>query len=129
MVYVTTGTQCMCTFGTAPSALNVTSQTKVLMGNMPVATVTDCAPNTNLPPFAMCTSLMNPAVQAATAAALGVLTPQPCTLVPAGTWTAAQTTTLAGGKPCLTVGCTLTCGLGGGTISITSPAQTKVING
>lgn len=129
MVYVTAGTQCMCTFGTAPSVLNVTSQSKLLMGNKPVATIADCAPNTNLPPFALCTSLQNPAVQAATAAALGVLTPQPCTLVPAGTWRQSQTTTQTGGKPCLVMGCTLTCGLGGGTISVTSPAQQKVIHG
>lgn len=56
----------MCTYGTAPSVLNVTSQSTVLMGNKPVATIADCAPNTNLPPFALCISLQNPAVQAAT---------------------------------------------------------------
>lgn len=99
MVYITAGTQCMCTYGTAPSVLNVTSQSTVLMENKLVATIADCAPNTNLPPFALCISLQNPAVQAATAAALGVLTPQPCTLVPAGTWRQSQMTTQAGGKP------------------------------
>ena len=125
---MTTGAQCMCSFGTAPSTINVTSQVKVLMEKKPVATILDCQPYVNIAPFAMCTSLANPAVASATAAALGVLTPQPCTMVPAGTWTPAQATVLAGGSPCLTNDCRLMCALGMGTISVTTPGQMKILN-
>jgi hypothetical protein len=126
-IFVTTGAQCLCSFGTAPAVINATSQTTVMMENKPVATIMDCQPNTNIPPFAMCTSLANPTVAAATAAALGVLTPQPCTMVPAGTWIPTQTTVLAGGKPCLTNDCKLTCGFGMGTIMVTTPGQSKTV--
>ena len=77
------GAQCMCTFGSAPSCLQVTSQMSCLAEGRPVATIQDMQPYVNLQPFGMCSSLANPTVAAATAAALGVLTPQPCTMVPA----------------------------------------------
>ena len=93
----------------------------------PVATIQDMQPGANLPTFGMCTSLANPAVAAATAAALGVLTPQPCTLVPAGTWIPSNPKVLIGGIPCLTSDATLMCGLGAGTIKIVNPGQAKTI--
>lgn len=120
-----TGAQCQCSFGTAPCNLQVTSQTQYLVEGKPVATIQDMQPNTNLQPFGMCTSLANPAVAAATAAALGVLTPQPCTMAPAGPWVSTNSKFMASGIPCLTNEATLTCGLGAGTIKITVPGQTK----
>lgn len=56
----------------------------------------------------------------------GVLTPQPCIPVIAGTWTAVQTKCIAGGKPCLTTGATAVCSYGG-TLSIINPGQTTVL--
>lgn len=126
-IVVVTGAQCMCPFGTAPCTLNVTSQQTCLMEGKPAGTIQDMQPGTNLATFGMCTSLANPSVAAATAAALGVLTPQPCTMVPAGTWIPSNPNALIQGQPVLTMEATLVCGFGAGTISITSPGQTKVL--
>ena len=91
-----------------------------------MATIKDMALNTNIPPFGMCTSLANPQVAAATAAALGVLTPQPCTMVPAGTWIGGKPGLMAAGIPCLCSDAGLTCGMGAGNITVAMPGQTKV---
>ena len=126
-VAVVTGAQIMCPFGTAPGTLNCTSQTTVLADGKPMCTIQDMAPNTNVTPFAMCTSLANPAVASATAAALGVLTPQPCTPTPAGPWMPGNPKVLVDSKVALTQDSSLMCALGGGKISIANPGQTKVI--
>ncbi len=121
---VVSGASVQCTMGMAPGQLLVTSQATVLAGGMPAATVTDAAPMTNVTPCGMCTSLANPQVAAATAAALGVLTPMPCIPVPVGIWTCAGTP-LIGGKPALSTDATLTCSYGG-SIRVVSPGQTIV---
>lgn len=126
-IAVVAGAQCMCCFGSSPCSLQVTSQTKDLVEGKPIATIQDMQPNVNLQPFGMCSSLANPTVAAATAAALGVLTPQPCTMIPAGLWTASNPKLLTGGAPCLTNEATLMCGFGAGTIRITMPGQTKIL--
>lgn len=122
---VVTGATLQCTFGTMPGSLMVTSQMKTLAGNMPMATVMDAMPGANITPFGMCTSMANPQVAAATSAALGVLTPVPCTMAPAGVWPPKKPTVLIGGNPCLTNDCQLHCALGQGTIAVVSPGQTK----
>ena len=122
---VTSGAVCMCTFGTAPGNLMVTSQVTCLAEGKPAATIQDSTP-ANITPFGMCTTLSNPQVAAATAAALGVLTPQPCLLVAAGTWIPTKPTVVIGGKPCLNSDSKLMCSYGG-CISITNPGQMTVI--
>lgn len=72
---VCTGATLQCSFGTTPATLAAT-QTQTSAG-APAAVVTDFA-TANVPPFGMCMSLANPQVSAATAAAQGTLTPQPC---------------------------------------------------
>ena len=126
---VVSGAVISCSFGTAPASLNVTSQTKCLIPGKPAATIQDIAANINIPPFGMCISMANPQVAAATAAALGVLTPCPCTLVAAGTWISNKPDCLISGIPCLDSGSTLTCAFGAGMISVGMPAQTKAITG
>lgn len=121
---VVAGAAVQCTMGLAPGQLLVTSQAMVLAGGMPVATITDAAPITNITPCGMCTSLANPQVAAATAAALGVLTPMPCVPVPAGIWQCAGTP-MIGGKPALSTDATLTCSYGG-CLRIVSPGQMMV---
>ena len=114
----------MCSFGMAPSTLNVIRPT-VLVEGKPAATITDCAPMVNIAPFGMCTSMANPTVASATAAALGVLTPMPC--VPVTTpWAPGQPRTLVGGMPALASGSTCTCAYGG-VIQVTFPGAVKTL--
>ena len=122
-VAVVTGANCVCSFGTTPGTLTVTSQQKVLADGKPMATISD----TTISPLGMCSSLANPAVASATAAALGVLTPQPCTCSISGSWIPTQQKVLADGKPCLANDGTCICAVGAGSISITNPGQSKVI--
>ena len=123
---IATGASAVCSFGTAPGTINATSQAACLVEGKPAATIQDAQP-ANITPFGMCTSLLNPQVAAATAAAMGVLTPQPCMLVPAGTWAPMKPGVLLGGQPCLTRDSTLMCSNGGGMISITVPGQMKAV--
>lgn len=116
---VVTGAMLTCTFGVAPSTMNVI-RPNVSTEGRPAANITDVAPMVNIPPFAMCQSLANPQVAAATAAALGVLTPMPCVPVPVGTWTPLAPMTTVGGAPILLQGATLTCAYGG-VISVSVP--------
>ena len=126
-VPVVAGAACMCTMGTAPGQINPTNQMTIRMGGKPVASIADCAPMVNIMPCGMCTSLANPTVAAATAAALGVLTPQPCIPSPEGAWICPGKVRV-GGKPVLTNDGKLMCAYGG-SISITNPGQSKVRTG
>lgn len=125
-VIVVTGALIQCPFGTVPANLAVTSQSTVLAEGKPVATIQDCAPCVNISGCGMCSSLANPQVASATAAALGVLTPQPCVPAVAGTWIPAQTICLADGKPCLTSDASAVCSYGG-TLSVLDAGQKTVI--
>lgn len=122
---VVSGAMMTCSFGTTPAALKATTNMTVQMGGIPACVMADAAPMVNVSPFGMCTSLANPTVAAATAAALGVLTPQPCIPSVTGSWIPAQTKVLVGGQPCLTLGCSCVCAFAG-KIDITSPGQTVV---
>jgi len=118
---------CTCSFGTAPSSLMVLPTNCVNAAKQPAATIMDNIPFVNVMPFAMCMSMANPAVAAATAAALGVLTPMPCTPVPAGPWAAGVPTVTIKGKPALDDASTLMCSYAG-VIKITFAGQATVTN-
>lgn len=122
---VTSGTALMCTFGAAPSTLNVLPTSRVMCG-APVANIMDNIPIVNIPPFAMCTSIANPMVAAATTAALGVLTPQPCIPTIVGPWLPGSPTVMVGGKPAVNNTCKLMCAYAG-VIQITAPVQTTTM--
>ena len=124
---VVQGAVLACTFGTAPGTLIGTSQSICMAGGKPVATIQDVGAYVHIAPFGMCTSMANPQVAAATAAALGVLAPQPCMLAAAGTWILVKPGILTGGIPCLCSESQLFCGKGMGMISIKSPGQMKVL--
>ncbi len=118
------GANIQCAFGAAPSVLNVLPQAKV-MNVMAAATIMDNKPIVNIPPFGMCTSLSNPMVAAATAAALGVLTPMPCIPVTTAPWAPGSPTVMIGGNPALNNSSKLMCAYGG-VISINVAGQTTI---
>ena len=118
---VTSGAMTLCTFGVAPGVLNVLP-TGTSAGPAQVATIMDNVPFLNIGPFAMCTSLANPAVATATASALGVLTPMPCTPVIPAPWMPGSPTVLVRSFPALTNTSTCLCAYGG-LITISVPGQ------
>ena len=122
---VTTGAMLMCSFGVAPSTLNVLPTNKTMAGT-PAANIMDNKPLVNIPPFGMCMSLANPTVAAATAAALGVLTPMPCVPVIPAPWAPGSPTVLIGYMPALNNTSKCVCNWGG-VISITFPGQVTTL--
>jgi hypothetical protein len=123
-MHVTMGAMMQCSFGVAPAPLVVLPINRTLAGT-PSATIMDHAPIVNIPPFAMCSSPANPTVAAATAAALGVLTPMPCVPVTPAPWVPGSPTVLIGNFPALNQSCKLMCAWGG-VIQISMPGQTTV---
>jgi len=111
----------MCSFGAAPSTLAVLPANRVLTGT-PAANIMDHVPMLNIMPFGVCMSMANPMVAAATAAALGVLTPMPCIPATAAPWVPGAPTVLIGNMPALDSNSKLMCNWGG-VIQITLPGQ------
>ncbi|MFO8010365.1 MAG: DUF4280 domain-containing protein [Dehalococcoidia bacterium] len=122
---VCNGAMCQCSFGMAPSSLVITPEGMVLAGGQPAATIMDNVPMKNVQPFGMCTTLSNPQVASATAAAQGVLTPQPCVPVTSAPWAPGSPTVMIGNKPALNSNSQLICNWGG-VIQITQPGQFTV---
>jgi hypothetical protein len=116
----------MCSFGAAPSALNVLPANRTMAGGPPAATVMDHIPIVTIPPFGMCMSPANPMVAAATAAAMGVLTPQPCIPVTPAPWAPGSPTVLIGGMPALNNTSTCLC-TWAGVVSFTNAGQMTVM--
>lgn len=116
------GASLQCSFGVAPSSLVVLPANRTMVAGVPAATIMDFAPITNVPPFGMCNSMSNPMVIAATAAALGVMTPMPCLPVPTGPWIVGAPTVLIGNMPALNNSSKLMCAWGG-VIQILVPGQ------
>lgn len=120
--HVCNGATLMCSFGLAPGQLTVLPVNRVMTSSQPAATIMDHQPMVNIAPFGACISLANPMVAAATAAAWGVLTPQPCIPVTVTPWVPGAPTVLLGNQPSLDNTCTLTC-LWGGVIQTIVPGQ------
>ena len=119
------GAMLKCTFGVAPSSLIVLPVNRVLTPMMPAANIMDNKPMLNILPFGMCQSVANPMVAAATAAALGVLTPMPCIPMTMAPWAPGNPKVMIGNMPTLNNSSKLMCNWGG-VIAITNPGQTKV---
>ena len=98
---VSMGAMMTCTMGAAPSSLVVLPKNKVLCEGPPAANIMDHVPMVNILPFGVCMSPANPTVAAATAAALGVLTPMPCIPATAAPWIAGAPTVLLASMPTL----------------------------
>ena len=121
---VTTGAMLQCTFGLAPSTLNILPD-KLVMAGSPAATIMDNKPMVNIPPFGMCNSIANPTVASATSAAMGVLTPMPCIPVIAAPWAPGSPTVMIKNVPALNNSSKCMCNWAG-VISINSAGQFTV---
>lgn len=124
---VVAGAQLMCSFGVAPTTLVVPPQARVLVEGRPAANIMDHAPLVNIPTFGLCTSPANPAVAAATAAAMGVPTPAPCVPQTEAPWVPGAPTVLVGGMPALNNGSVCLCTFGGSvTVALAGTLRTLV---
>lgn len=106
---VRNGAMLRCSFGTAPTNLRVNRPSQV-------ANVQDSIPFANIPAFGLCTSMANPTVAAASAAAKLALVPMPCIpMCAAGAWTPGAPMQLVGPPqaPALGRTSTLPCSFGG----------------
>jgi hypothetical protein len=119
------GAMMQCSFGMAPSSLVVLPTNRVMTNNVPDANIMDHIPMTNIMPFGMCTSPSNPVVAAATAAALGVLTPMPCIPATPAPWITGAPTVLLGNFPSLDNVSQLMC-IWGGVITFTNAGEVTV---
>lgn len=122
---VVSGAELQCDQGSAPGTLTVLPTNMVNADQMPAANINDYIPMLNIASFGMCSSLANPEVVAATAAALGTLTPMPCIPVTASPWTPGSSTIFLANLPTLDDSSTCDC-VYAGTITITDPGQTTV---
>src|ERR1043165_5793673 len=122
---VNMGAMMQCSLGMAPSTL-VVAVPEVLAEGPPAANIMDHIPVANIPPFGMCQSLANPTVAAATAAALGVLTPMPCVPVTPPPWIPGSPTVILRSAPALNQTCQCMCAWAG-VITITKPGCTKTM--
>ncbi len=124
--FVTNGALLQCSMGAAPVPLSVIGL-RPKCGNMPMANIMDFAPMVNIKPFGVCRSMANPTVAAATAAAMGVLTPMPCIPVIVAPWA-------PGGKekvcmmPALLDNCKCMCAYGG-NITVKFPGNVAMATG
>jgi hypothetical protein len=123
---VSMGALMKCTMGAAPSSLVVLPVNKVTCEGPPAANIMDHKPMVNILPFGVCMSPANPTVAAATAAALGVLTPMPCIPMTAAPWITGAPTVTIGGMPALDNISKCMCNWGG-VIMFTMPGTVKTM--
>jgi hypothetical protein len=118
------GAALACSFGASPASLIVLPVNRTTAEGTPVANIQDFKPIANIPSFGMCSAPTNPDVIKATAAAGGVLTPQPCVPVIPSPWTPGSPTVTIGGMPALNSTSKCVCSWAG-VISITMPGTVK----
>lgn len=121
---VCAGAMLKCSFGLAPGTLQVLPLSQVMTA-VADANIMDNKPMVNILPFGMCTSMANPLVAAATAAAMGVLVPMPCIPLTTAPWMPGSPTVLLGNLPALNNASKLMC-MAGGVIEIAVPGQASV---
>jgi hypothetical protein len=121
---VVNGATLACSFGLSPSSLVVLPINRTQVNSQSEATIQDHVPMLNIQPFGMCTSPSNPQVIAATAAALGVFTPQPCIPLTLAPWVPGAPTVQIVGPPALDDSSQCTC-MWMGTIAVVNPGQTS----
>jgi len=120
--HVCHGAMLKCSMGMAPSSLVVLPLNMQTTSNVPAANIQDHVPMVNIMPFGMCQSPANPTVAAATAAAMGVLTPMPCIPLTPAPWVAGSPTVTLANQPALNKSSMLMCNWAG-QISIVMEGQ------
>lgn len=100
--YVCTSALMTCTFGLVPCPLVVNPSRNIFLQGKQRANISDFVPITNIASFGMCSAPTNPSVIAATAAAMGVLTPMPCVPAIVSPWIPGKPDVLVQGMPALT---------------------------
>jgi len=121
--YVCNGAKLKCSMGLALSDLGVVHvREQVYLHGKNISNIMDCRPMINIQPFGLCTSLSNPSVALATAAAMGILTPMPCIPNTSMPWMSGRKKVLIKGQPALMNDSKLTC-MWGGTIEIIDNGQ------
>jgi hypothetical protein len=103
----------------------VLPQNETFTDLVPDANIMDHVPMVNIMPFGMCTSPANPTVAAATAAAMGVLTPMPCIPNTPAPWVTGAPNVILGNFPTLDNVSTLMC-MWGGVIQFINPGEMTV---
>jgi len=115
-----------CSYGLAPSVLNVLPISGCSAGFMPLADINTMIPIVNILPFGLCNSPLNATIIAAQAATPPfkppppVTLPMPCMPIPLGPWSPGSKVTV-NGTPLLTDGCKCNCVWGGSIEITTSP--------
>ncbi len=120
---VVDGAQLRCDQGLAPGSLTVLPVNGSNADQKPAATVMDNIPMVNIAPFGMCKSLANPQVAAATSAAMGTLTPQPCLPVLPAPWSPGSSIVTIQEMKALTADSKCACAWAG-NITVTTPGTT-----
>ncbi|TXH66389.1 MAG: DUF4280 domain-containing protein [Thermomonas sp.] len=125
---VVNGATLKCPMAAPPgtTSMIVTPVHRVQAGNQPAANISDFAPMANVPSFGMCMSLKNPQVAAATSAAQGVLTPQPCMPAIVAPWSPGSSTVMLDNLPALNDTSTCQC-LWGAAIMVAYAGQATVM--
>ena len=111
-----------CSMGMAPGTFMVTPEKMMNTSFQPGANIMDHIPMKNIMPFGMCQSPANPTVAAATALAMGVLTPMPCIPNTPAPWIPGVPNFLLKGFPVLNNSSKLMC-IWGGVIEFANPGQ------
>ena len=125
---VVNGATLQCPMAVPPgtTSMIVTSVHRAQAGNQSAANIADFVPMTNIPSFGMCMSLKNPQVAAATSAAQGVLTPQPCMPAIVAPWSPGSSTVMLDNLPALNDTSTCQC-LWGAAIMVAYAGQATVM--
>ena len=125
-IQVCNGATLQCSMGMAPSSLVVLPVNRTFTDQVPDANIMDHVPMENIMPFGVCMSIANPEVAAATAAALGVLTPMPCIPNTPAPWIPGAPTVLLGNMPTLDNVSKLMC-IWAGVITFVTPGEFTVM--
>jgi hypothetical protein len=122
---VADGATLQCNMGTTTSSLSISSSHGASGSSKHLATIDDYTPNTCVSSFGMCQSMSNPQVSAATSAAEGVLTPQPCNPVITQQWSPGSDAIKINGAKAVPESATCNCQWNG-QISVQDAGQSDV---